>query len=77
MSINNIDLSRILSLIIGFLTEPYDKFVEKLQNQGRVTDEEIRELRQALNEQVPRVSEFIRSHTKRASTEQPESGGSE
>ena len=64
MSINNIDLSRILSLIIGMLVEPYDRFIEKLQEQGRVTDEEVRQLRHALNEQIPHVSEFIRSHTK-------------
>ena len=30
MSVNNVDLSRILSLIIGILTDPYDQFINKL-----------------------------------------------
>jgi hypothetical protein len=58
--VNNADLSRILSLIIGVLTDPYDKFIDKLHSEGRITDEEIEQLRQTLNDQIPRVSQLVR-----------------
>ena len=54
------DLSRILSLIISVLTDPYDQFIDKLQAEGRVTDEEVRQLRVALKEQIPKLSELIK-----------------
>ena len=54
------DLSRILSLIISVLTDPYDRFVDKLRADGRITEEEVQELRQALNEQIPNVSALIK-----------------
>jgi hypothetical protein len=60
MSVNNVDLSRILSLIIGILTDPYDQFINKLLQEGRITDEEVRQLRQALNEQIPRLSQLVK-----------------
>jgi hypothetical protein len=60
MSVNNIDLSRILSLIISVLTDPYDQFIDKLHTEGRVTDEEVQKLRQALKDQIPRLSELVR-----------------
>jgi hypothetical protein len=60
MSLNNIDLSRILSLIITVLTDPYDKFIDKLHADGRITDGEVTQLRQALKDQIPRLSELVR-----------------
>jgi hypothetical protein len=60
MSVNNVDLSRILSLIIGILTDPYDQFVNKLLREGRITEEEVNDLRQALNEQIPRLSQLVK-----------------
>ena len=60
MSVNNIDLSRILSLIIGILTDPYDQFINKLLREGRITQEEVNDLRQALNEQIPRLSQLVK-----------------
>jgi hypothetical protein len=60
VSVNNIDLSRILSLIIGILTDPYDQFINKLLQEGRITDEEVQQLRQALNEQIPRLSQLVK-----------------
>ena len=60
MSVNNIDLSRILSLIIGILTDPYDQFINKLLREGRITEEEVNDLRQALNEQIPRLSQLVK-----------------
>jgi hypothetical protein len=60
MSVNNIDLSRVLSLIIGILTDPYDQFINKLLQEGRITDEEVHQLRQALNEQIPRLSQLVK-----------------
>ena len=60
MSVNNVDLSRILSLIIGILTDPYDQFVNKLLREGRTTEEEVNDLRQALNEQIPRLSQLVK-----------------
>ena len=60
MSVNNVDLSRILSLIIGILTDPYDQFINKLLQEGRITDEEVQQLRQALNEQIPRLSQLVK-----------------
>ena len=60
MSVNNTDLSRILSLIIGILTDPYDQFINKLLQEGRITDEEVQQLRQALNEQIPRLSQLVK-----------------
>lgn len=62
MSVNNIDLSRILSLIIGILTDPYDQFINKLLREGRITEEEVNDLRQALNEQIPRLSQLVKPH---------------
>ena len=60
MSVNNIDLSRILSLIIGILTDPYDQFINKLLREGRITEQEVHDLRQALNEQIPRLSQLVK-----------------
>ena len=60
MSVSNADLSRILSLIIGLLTDPYDQFIDKLLEEGRITQEEVRQLRQALAEQIPRVSQLVK-----------------
>jgi len=60
MSVNNIDFSRKLSLIIGLLTDPYDQFIDKLLQEGRITDEEVHQLRQALNEQIPRLSQLVK-----------------
>jgi hypothetical protein len=57
---NTIDLSRILSLIIGVLTDPYDQFIDRLLKEGRITEEEVRQLRQALNEQIPRLSQLVK-----------------
>jgi hypothetical protein len=63
MTVNNIDLSRILSLIISVLTDPYDKFIDKLHADGRITNEEVIQLRQALKDQIPRLSELVRPQT--------------
>jgi len=60
MSVNNIDLSRILSVIIGVLTDPYDKFIDKLHGEGRITDEEVQQLREALNDQIPLLSKLVK-----------------
>jgi hypothetical protein len=61
MSIDNNDLSRILSLIITVLTDPYDQFIDRLQKEGRITEEEVRQLREALNAQIPLVSRLIKA----------------
>jgi hypothetical protein len=60
MSVNNVDLSRILSLIISILTDPYDRFIHKLLEEGRITEEEVCQLRQALDEQIPRLSQLVK-----------------
>lgn len=60
MSVNHMDLSRILSLIIGILTDPYDQFIDRLLQEGRITDEEVNQLRQALNAQIPRLSQLVK-----------------
>ena len=57
---NDTDLSRILSLIITVLTDPYDQFIEKLRADGRITDEEVQALHLALKEQIPKLSELIK-----------------
>ncbi|HET7909336.1 MAG TPA: hypothetical protein VFL19_01395 [Nitrospira sp.] len=54
------DLSRILSLIISVLMDPYDQFIDKLQAEGRITDQEVQQLRLALKEQIPKLSELIK-----------------
>ena len=54
------DLSRILSLVISVLTDPYDRFVDKLLADGRITEEEVQQLRRALNEQIPQLSALIK-----------------
>lgn len=54
------DLSRILSLIISVLTDPYDQFIDKLHAEGRITAEEVQQLRLALKEQIPKLSELIK-----------------
>ena len=56
------DLSRILSLIISVLTDPYDQFIDRLRAEGRVTEEEVQQLRLALKEQIPKLSELIKPH---------------
>jgi hypothetical protein len=57
---DNTDLSRILSLIISVLTDPYDKFIDRLQAEGRITEEEVRELRLALKDQIPKLSALVK-----------------
>ena len=59
------DLSRVLSLIITVLTDPYDQFIDKLYAEGRITEEEVRQLRAALKEQIPKLSQLIRTNTDR------------
>ena len=54
------DLSRILSLIVSVLTDPYDQFIDKLQAEGRISDEEVQQLRLALKEQIPKLSKLIK-----------------
>ena len=61
------DLSRILSLIISVLTDPYDQFIDKLHAEGRITTEEVQQLRVALKEQIPKLSELIRPHPDQSS----------
>jgi TPP-dependent pyruvate/acetoin dehydrogenase alpha subunit len=56
------DLSRILSLIISVLTDPYDQFIERLRAEGRITEGEVQQLRRALKEQIPKVSDLIKPH---------------
>lgn len=57
------DLSRVLSLIITVLTDPYDQFIDRLYAEGRITQEEVQQLRLALKEQIPKVSQLIKSNT--------------
>ena len=59
------DLSRVLSLIITVLTDPYDQFIDKLYVEGRITEEEVQQLRVALREQIPKVSQLIKTNTDR------------
>ena len=59
---NDTDLSRILSLIITVLTDPYDQFIEKLRAESRITDEEVQELHLALKGQIPKLSELVKPH---------------
>lgn len=61
------DLSRILSLIISVLTDPYDQFIERLRAEGRITEGEVQQLRRALKEQIPKVSELIKPHQNQSS----------
>lgn len=59
------DLSRVLSLIITVLTDPYDQFIDQLYAEGRITEEEVQHLRAALNEQIPKLSQLIKTNTNR------------
>ena len=54
------DLSRILSLIISVLTDPYDQLIDRLRAEGRITEEEVQQLRSALSEQIPKLSKLIK-----------------
>jgi hypothetical protein len=63
--VDKTDLSRVLSLIITVLTDPYDQFIDRLYAEGRITQEEIQQLRLALKEQIPKVSQLIKSNTDR------------
>jgi hypothetical protein len=56
------DLSRILSLIISVLTDPYDQFIDRLRAEDRITEEEVQQLRSALSEQIPKLSKLIKPH---------------
>ena len=42
---NDTDLSRILSLIISVLMDPYDQFIDNLHAEGRITEDEVQQLR--------------------------------
>ena len=57
---DNTDLSRILSLIISVLMDPYDQFIDKLHAEGRNTEDEVQQLRLALKDQIPKLSELIK-----------------
>jgi hypothetical protein len=63
--VDKTDLSRVLSLIITVLTDPYDQFIDRLSAEGRITQEEVQQLRLALKEQIPKVSQLIKSNTDR------------
>jgi hypothetical protein len=58
--VDKTDLSRILSLIISVLMDPYDQFIDKLHAEGRISDEEVQQLRLALKEQIPKLSQLIK-----------------
>ena len=62
-AVDKADLSRVLSLIITVLTDPYDQFIDKLQIEGRITDEEVQQLRAALRAQIPKVSQLIKTNS--------------
>jgi hypothetical protein len=61
------DLSRILSLIISVLTDPYDRFIDRLRAEGRITEEEVQQLRVALSEQIPKLSKLIKPPSNQSS----------
>jgi hypothetical protein len=61
------DLSRILSLIISVLTDPYDQFIDRLRAEGRITEEEVQQLRSALSEQIPKLSKLIKPPSNQSS----------
>lgn len=61
------DLSRILSLIISVLTDPYDQFIDRLRAEGRITEEEVQQLRVALSEQIPKLSKLIKPPSNQSS----------
>jgi hypothetical protein len=61
------DLSRILSLVISVLTDPYDQFIERLRAEGRITEEEVQQLHVALKEQIPKLSGLIKPHRNESS----------
>ena len=63
--VDKTDLSRVLSLIITVLTDPYDQFIDQLYAEGRITEEEVQHLRAALNEQIPKLSQLIKTNTNR------------
>ena len=62
-AVDKTDLSRVLSLIITVLTDPYDQFIDKLHVEGRITDEEVQQLHAALRAQIPKVSELIKGNS--------------
>jgi hypothetical protein len=61
------DLSRILSLVISVLTDPYDQLIERLRAEGRITEEEVQQLHVALKEQIPKLSGLIKPHRNESS----------
>jgi len=61
------DLSRILSLIISVLTDPCDQFIDRLRAEGRITEEEVHQLRAALSEQIPKLSKLIKPPSNQSS----------
>jgi hypothetical protein len=47
--------------------DPYDQFIDKLQAEGRISEEEVQQLRLALKEQIPKLSKLIKPDQKPSS----------
>jgi hypothetical protein len=45
-----IDMTPVVAAVVGVLSEPYNALLAKLQADGRITDAELMELRQAILE---------------------------
>ena len=56
-----IDFTNLVSTIASVLIQPYAIFVEKLHDDGRITDEEMAGLHQEIETLMPRLAELIRA----------------
>lgn len=56
-----VNLGRIVGAIAGVVMEPYTTFIASLHGAGRVTDDEMEELRVALADRLERLGELVQA----------------
>ena len=56
----NVDMTPFVSAIVAVLSEPYNAFLRKLQSEGRITDAELADLRQAILDRGSRLADLVR-----------------
>jgi hypothetical protein len=59
MSENRINMTPFVSAILAVLAEPYQDFVARLQSEGRITDAEVADLRQAILDRGSRLADLV------------------
>lgn len=58
----DIDLTKIITLVASVITQPYNDLLAKLRAEGRVTEGEIQQLRKEIEKRGASLSELVAEH---------------